>query len=116
MHPGSADLDGARIVQTTGQSGNPFDSQTYSFATGVDTVIDLPFEVLVVFATNLKPDALADEAFLRRIPYKIRAKNPTSSAGDGGMRTANSPPLVGRFTASIREASTCPVRAWISPW
>src|SRR4029078_6806172 len=29
------------------------------------------------FATNLKPQSLADEAFLRRIPYKILAKNPT---------------------------------------
>jgi SpoVK/Ycf46/Vps4 family AAA+-type ATPase len=33
--------------------------------------------VLIVFATNLKPESLADEAFLRRIPYKILAKNPT---------------------------------------
>src|SRR4030095_4443549 len=32
---------------------------------------------LVVCATNLKPASLADEAFLRRIPYKILAKNPT---------------------------------------
>jgi hypothetical protein len=35
------------------------------------------FDVLVVFATNLEPRSLADEAFLRRIPYKIFAKNPT---------------------------------------
>ena len=33
--------------------------------------------MLIVFATNLKPESLADEAFLRRIPYKILAKNPT---------------------------------------
>ena len=37
----------------------------------------VPFEVLVVFATNLDPMALADEAFLRRIPYKIRIVDPT---------------------------------------
>jgi hypothetical protein len=37
----------------------------------------VPFDVLVVFATNLEPRSLADEAFLRRIPYKIFAKNPT---------------------------------------
>jgi SpoVK/Ycf46/Vps4 family AAA+-type ATPase len=37
----------------------------------------VPFDVLIVFATNLKPETLADEAFLRRIPYKIYAKNPT---------------------------------------
>ena len=39
---------------------------------------EIPFNVLIIFATNLKPESLADEAFLRRIPYKIRAKNPTS--------------------------------------
>jgi hypothetical protein len=37
----------------------------------------IPFNVLIIFATNLKPESLADEAFLRRIPYKIQAKNPT---------------------------------------
>jgi predicted ATPase with chaperone activity len=37
----------------------------------------VPFDVLVVFATNLEPRSLADEAFLRRIPYKIFAKNPS---------------------------------------
>jgi hypothetical protein len=41
---------------------------------------EVPFNVFIVFATNLKPESLADEAFLRRIPYKIRATNPT--AGD----------------------------------
>ena len=38
---------------------------------------EIPFNVLIVFATNLRPESLADEAFLRRIPYKILAKNPT---------------------------------------
>ena len=38
----------------------------------------IPFDVLTVFATNLDPLSLADEAFLRRIPYKIYAKNPTT--------------------------------------
>ena len=39
---------------------------------------EVPFNVFIIFATNLKPESLADEAFLRRIPYKIRAKNPTA--------------------------------------
>jgi hypothetical protein len=39
---------------------------------------EIPFDVLIVFATNLNPESLADEAFLRRIPYKIYAKNPTA--------------------------------------
>ena len=33
--------------------------------------LSIPFEVMVVFATNLDPSALADEAFLRRIHNKI---------------------------------------------
>jgi hypothetical protein len=37
----------------------------------------VPFNVLVVFATNLDPASLADEAFLRRIPYKIAIEDPT---------------------------------------
>jgi hypothetical protein len=38
---------------------------------------EVPFEVLIVFATNLDPKSLADEAFLRRIPYKIPITDPT---------------------------------------
>jgi hypothetical protein len=38
---------------------------------------EIPFNVFIIFATNLQPESLADEAFLRRIPYKIRAQNPT---------------------------------------
>src|SRR5439155_4093579 len=37
----------------------------------------VPFDVLTVFATNLDPLSLADEAFLRRIPYKIAVDDPT---------------------------------------
>jgi len=37
----------------------------------------VPFDVLTVFATNLDPMSLADEAFLRRIPYKIAVEDPT---------------------------------------
>ena len=40
-----------------------------SMSNGVKFAI--PFEVFVVFSTNLNPGELADEAFLRRIPNKI---------------------------------------------
>ena len=39
--------------------------------------LPVPFVVLVVFATNIKPADLVDEAFLRRIHYKVFAENPT---------------------------------------
>jgi predicted ATPase with chaperone activity len=38
---------------------------------------ELPFLVMVVFATNIKPTDLVDEAFLRRIHYKVFAESPT---------------------------------------
>jgi predicted ATPase with chaperone activity len=38
--------------------------------------IQVPFEQLIIFSTNLEPTDLADEAFLRRIPYKIEVKDP----------------------------------------
>jgi predicted ATPase with chaperone activity len=43
--------------------------------TGMKFVI--PFDMLVVFSTNLNPSKLVDEAFLRRIPYKIKIDPPT---------------------------------------
>ena len=39
----------------------------------------LPFNVFVVFATNIKPRELVDEAFLRRIQYKVLAESPTAA-------------------------------------
>lgn len=41
--------------------------------------VSCPFEPLLVFSTNLEPRQLVDEAFLRRIPYKIRVPDPTES-------------------------------------
>ena len=35
--------------------------------------IRVPFDQLIIFSTNLEPRQLVDEAFLRRIPYKIHA-------------------------------------------
>ena len=40
---------------------------------------DFPFMTLMVFATNIKPQELVDEAFLRRIHYKIFAESPTKA-------------------------------------
>jgi energy-coupling factor transporter ATP-binding protein EcfA2 len=37
---------------------------------------DIPFDQLVLFSTNLEPRTLVDEAFLRRIRYKIKIDHP----------------------------------------
>lgn len=41
--------------------------------------VSAPFDQLLVFSTNLEPKALVDEAFLRRIPYKIEVHSPDES-------------------------------------
>jgi predicted ATPase with chaperone activity len=38
-----------------------------------------PFDCLVIFATNLEPTSLVEEAFLRRIQYKVHVTDPTRS-------------------------------------
>ena len=38
---------------------------------------EIPFEVLIVFSTNLEPADLVDEAFLRRIRHKIEVHDPS---------------------------------------
>jgi hypothetical protein len=40
---------------------------------------EFPIDQLVVFSTNLEPRTLVDEAFLRRIPYKIDVGNPSEN-------------------------------------
>ncbi len=39
--------------------------------------IQVPFDQLIIFSTNLEPKHLVDDAFLRRIPYKIEIKDPS---------------------------------------
>ncbi len=38
--------------------------------------IVVPFEQIILFSTNLQPQDLVDEAFLRRVPFKIEITNP----------------------------------------
>ena len=39
--------------------------------------IEIPFDVLVIFSTNLPPKELVDEAFLRRLRHKIEIIDPS---------------------------------------
>ena len=38
---------------------------------------EVPFDMMVVFSTNMQPQDLVDEAFLRRVPISIETSNPT---------------------------------------
>jgi predicted ATPase with chaperone activity len=52
--------------------------------------IEVPFEQLVVFSTNLDERDLVDEAFLRRMGYRARVEPPTAAAfTEIFKRTAN---------------------------
>lgn len=46
-----------------------------TFQTGKKFAV--PFETLIIFSTNLDPEALVDDAFLRRIRHKLGIDNPT---------------------------------------
>ena len=48
-----------------------------SFLTGGK--MSVPFETFLVFSTNLNPNDLGDEAFLRRIAYKILVRGPAEN-------------------------------------
>ena len=49
----------------------------YDYLTTVNGMkIEVPFDQLLVFSTNLDPTQLADEAFLRRIKFKIEVRDP----------------------------------------
>lgn len=49
----------------------------YDYLTTVNgTKIEVPFDELLIFSTNLDPTQLADEAFLRRIKFKIEVTDP----------------------------------------
>src|SRR5258708_38340895 len=41
--------------------------------------VEVPFQQMLVFATNLEPADLGDEAFLRRIRFKLRLVDPTAA-------------------------------------
>ena len=45
-----------------------------NFATGGK--VEVPFETFLIFSSNLRPENLGDEAFLRRIQYKMMVRNP----------------------------------------
>ena len=54
------------------------------------TKIQVPFDQLIIFSTNLEPRDLVDDAFLRRIPYKLNVIDPTEEEFRALMKfTAN---------------------------
>jgi hypothetical protein len=55
----------------------PLDKQVDFLTLHTGKKFEIPFDQLIVFSTNLDPKELVDEAFLRRITYKIEVGNPS---------------------------------------
>lgn len=65
------------VVELLNRWITPLESRTDYLTLTSGQKLPMPFVVLVVLATNIKPADLVDEAFLRRIHYKVFAENPT---------------------------------------
>ena len=52
----------------------PMDSQQDSLVTNRGHHFEVPFDLILVFSTNLRPEDIADQAFLRRLGYKIELR------------------------------------------
>ena len=55
----------------------PLESRIDFLTLSTGKKIQVPFEQLIIFSTNLEPTDLVDDAFLRRIPYKIEIGDPS---------------------------------------
>jgi predicted ATPase with chaperone activity len=55
----------------------PLEKRTDFLTLHTGRKIEVPFDLLIVFATNLAPKDLVDEAFLRRIRHKIEITSPS---------------------------------------
>jgi hypothetical protein len=80
--------------------------------------VKVPFDQFVVFSTNLDPDKLVDEAFLRRIPYKVELCDPTEEqfhrifqAVAPGLGLSVNPAIISDLIATHYRAQGLPFRA-----
>lgn len=55
----------------------PLNNRIDYLALNTGKKFQLPFDCLLIFSTNLQPADLMDDAFLRRLPYKIMMGRPT---------------------------------------
>jgi SpoVK/Ycf46/Vps4 family AAA+-type ATPase len=57
----------------------PLERRTDFLSLHTGMKFEIPFDQLVIFSTNIEPKKLVDEAFLRRIRYKIKIDHPSVS-------------------------------------
>ena len=66
-------------IRTMIDSNLPLESRVDYMRLHSGKTFSIPFDELIIFATNLTPSDLMDPAFLRRIPYKIETLGPSVS-------------------------------------
>jgi predicted ATPase with chaperone activity len=64
----------------------PLERRTDFMTLSTGMKFDIPFDQLVIFSTNIEPRRLVDEAFLRRIRYKIKIDHPSEKAFEAIFR------------------------------
>jgi hypothetical protein len=57
----------------------PLEKKYDYLTTATGTKVEVPFDELLIFSTNLDPSQLVDEAFLRRIKFKIEIVSPSEA-------------------------------------
>jgi hypothetical protein len=79
--------------------------------------IQVPFDQLILFSTNLEPRDLVDEAFLRRIPFKINVPDPSEQEfhrlfemAAGGFSCEYDPALVDYLLERHYRSNNRPLR------
>ena len=55
----------------------PLENRQDFLTLGTGKKIQVPFEQVIIFSTNIDPADLVDEAFLRRIPHRIKVGDPS---------------------------------------
>src|ERR1039457_7085643 len=86
----------------------PLDRRLDHLALDYGIKFEIPFELLVVFSTNLDPLDLADECFLRRIPNKIFVESLDAKSFDEIFRrVANSRSLLWDLSIPRRLRELC---------
>lgn len=66
----------------------PLENRHDFLTLGSGKKIQVPFEQLIIFSTNLDPAELVDEAFIRRIPYRIEVTDPADDEFHGLFQLA----------------------------
>jgi len=96
----------------------PLDRRTDFLTLAGGKKIEIPFELVVVFATNIHPEELADEAFLRRLQTKIRIGTVTEEQFHeifrrvcAGVGLQCDPEMVSQLIGLIRTRLKQPLRA-----